>query len=269
VPKINSFLFIEPDLHYLNYGSLVMRDIVKAASKPEYTVVELQGDAASPAAVDAAISANDPSFVFGLGHGGPCVFTVECTAAYMSVKSGSHSACDQDRRLDKVGGRVIHLNSCLTGQELGPAIRANGARAYIGSTDSFWFYIGSAPNSDRAARSMFLAEYQVEVSLMAGLSVEQAWRDSQARHDQEIAYWTTGEGRNHVNAASLVRILQINKSISIMIGEGGTKVGTPLLPANWALLGLAGGMTPLIAVGAVISTDQLEKLRRWLGWASA
>ena len=269
MPKTNSFLFIEPVQHYLDYGSAVMMDIVKANSKPEYTVVELQGDAANPAAVDAAISENDPNFVFGLGHGAPCAFTVECTAMYMSVKSGSHSACDQDRRLDKVSGRVIHLNSCLTGQELGPAIRAHGARAYIGSTDSFWFYIADAPNTSRAVRSVFLAEYQVEVSLMAGLSVEQAWRDSQARYDEEIAYWTTGEGRTNPGAASIVRALQIDKSLSIMIGEGGTKVGTPLLPANWALMGLTGGLSPLIAVGAVISTEELDKLWRWLGWAPA
>ena len=269
MPKTNSFLFIEPVKHYLDYGSLVMRDIVKAASKPEYTIVELQGDAANPAAVDAAIAETDPNFIWGVGHGAPCVYTVECTTLYMSVKSASHSKCDQDRRLDKASGRVIHLNSCLTGQELGPAIRLHGAKAYMGSTDSFWFYIGSAPNSDRASRSVFLAEYQIEVTLMAGLSVEQAWRDSQARYDQEIAYWTTGEGRNYVDAASVVRALQIDKSLSILIGEGGTKVGTPLLPANWALMGLTGGMTPLIAVGAVISSDQLDDLWRWLGWAPA
>lgn len=268
MPKTNHFLFIEPLKHYLEYGSAVMKDVIAANARPEYTIKELTGDEAAPSKIDAAIAEGDPSFIFGVGHGAPCAFTVECTAVYMTVKSGSHEACDQDRNLDRVSGRVIHLNSCLTGQELGPALRAHGARAYIGSTEPFWFYIGDTPNETRASRSVFIAEYQVEVSLMAGLSVGQAWRDSQARYDQEIAYWTTGEGRTHPNAASIIRALQINKGISIMIGEGGTWVGTPTLPIEWTITGLTGGLSPLIAVGAVISSEELNKLRRWLGWAA-
>jgi len=95
---------------------------------------------------------------------------------------------------------------------------------------------------------------------MAGLSVEQAWNDSQDRYDEEIAYWTTGAGRDHPNAASIIRALRVDKSVSIMIGVGGVKVGTPLIPIEYALAGLTLGMSPLLMVGAVISSEEWRKI---------
>jgi len=263
VPKVSRLLFIEPEQHYLEYGSCVMRSIVAEHAKPEYTITEVRGSNANPDSIDKAISPLDPKFIFFLGHGAPCAYTVECTELYMSVMSGSHGSCDKDRRLDLMSGRVIHANSCLVGQELGPALIAHGAKAFIGSNDTFWLYIGDPPCSSRATQSAFLAEYQVEATLMEGLSMEQAWRDSQTRYDAEIAYWTVGEGKDHRDAASIARILQMNKSIQILLGEGTAIASSPLLPPGWSVASLALGMIPLIGVGAVISSEELTKLRWW------
>ena len=260
MPRVNVFLFIEPERHYLRYGSVVMRAVVEANAKPEYEIHELRGDEANPDKINSIIAERNPAFIYGVGHGAECAYTVECTELYMSVRSGAHASCVRDQNLDIMRGRVLHLNSCLTGAELGPALYEHGALAYIGSYEPFWFYIGDDPGSTRATQSVFLAEYQVEVSLMAGLSVEQAWNDSQDRYDEEIAYWTTGAGRDHPNAASIIRALRVDKSVSIMIGVGGVKVGTPLIPIEYALAGLTLGMSPLLMVGAVISSEEWRKI---------
>lgn len=259
VPQTNKLLFIEPEQHYLNYGSCVLRAIVAANTKPTYETRELRGSDASPSKVDAALSEIDPALVTGIGHGAECAYTLECQTLYMSVQSLSHSICTRNLNLEKMRGRVVHLCSCLTGSELGPALIANGAKAYIGCRDSFWFFIGSGPCAGRAVQTMFLAEFQVEVSLLAGLGKGQAYRDSQARYDQEIAYWTTGEGKNDANAAEIVRALRIDKDIQTSLGDDNATVCTPSMTPLGISLGLTFGMVP---VGMVLGTVMAEEARK-------
>lgn len=259
VPVTSRLLFVEPEQHYLNYGSCALRNTVAANTKPEYECRELRGSDANPDKINAAIAEIDPALFTGLGHGNECVFTVECQTLYMSVKSGSHSKCTRDINLDKMRGRVVHLVSCVTAVELGPALIANGARAYIGYRDSFWFFTGTTPCGGRDVQSVFLAEFQVEASLMAGLSVGQAYRDSQARNDQEVEYWTTGEGRNHQYAAELARILRINKGIQTLLGDADATVCTPTLSLSFGLTELALGMLPLGMVTGIMSLEEARK----------
>jgi hypothetical protein len=218
MPRTNTFLFIEPEQHYLDYSSCVMREIVAAHRRPQQAITELKGSDANPTAIDNAIDSGDPILVWGIGHGNVDVYTVECKTIYMRV-------CDA--RTAKMAGRVIHLNSCLTAQQLGPDLINKGALTYYGSNEEFWLYIGSPPCSDRAARAVFLAELQVEASLMDGRTTGQAQEDRLKRYDEEIDYWTTGDGRNHPDAATIVRLLQIDKSIAVMLGRPDVRVTTP------------------------------------------
>lgn len=78
---------------------------------------------------------------------GNSTFTVECTERFMQVG---------DQNVPLMKDRVVHLNSCQTGSELGPAIMDAGALAYLGSNESFWFYVGDEANTTRAVRSPFL-----------------------------------------------------------------------------------------------------------------
>jgi len=125
--------------------------------------------------------------------------------------------------------RVVHLNSCLTAQELGPAIIDAGAIAYIGSKEEFWFFTGDAPGTTRAVRSPFLAEYQFDASILQGKSNSDARQDQMRKYDEEIDYWTFGDGKDDPNSLELSRILGINKSISVFLGEG-TVVPSPTRP---------------------------------------
>ena len=218
MPRINSFLFIEPERHYLIYSSCVMRSIIEANRRPEHSIIELRGTSANPTAIDTAITEADPILVWGVGHGNVDVYTVECMVVYMR-------SCDE--RTARMSGRVVHLNSCLTGSGLGPDLIRKGALTYFGSTGEFWLYIGSPPCSDRAAQAVFLAEHQVEASLMRGRTTGEAQQDRLRRYDEEIEYWTTGEGRTHPHATIIVRILQIDKTIAVMLGRPDVRVTAP------------------------------------------
>lgn len=260
MPETNHLVFVEPELHILDWGSCVMHEIVGAHGKPEYVIRELRNGDAVPNKINTVIDEVDPAFLWGAGHGEVCVYSCECRQLYLSIKSPSFWMCDKGRNLDKVSGRVIHLNSCLTGVELGPALIEHGAVTYYGSKECFWLYLASPPCSDRASRTVFLAEHQVEASLLEGRTTGEARGDQLRRYEEEIAYWLTGPGRTHPYASSLVRILEIDKGISVMYGSETATVCVPAVPAWWWLVQIALGVAPLAVVGGVVYTEEARKL---------
>lgn len=221
MPRPNAFVFAEPLGHYVEWGSCVLREVVAAHRRPWMEVVELVGRDANAASIEAAIDSVDPILFAGIGHGGESVWTCECQEVYMR-------ACDS--RAAKMAGRVVVLNSCLTGRALGPDLVSKGALAYFGSTDIFWFYVGSPPCSDRASRAVFLCELQSVASLMDGRTTGEAHRDRLARYDEEVEYWTTGPGRTHPHAPIIADVLIIDKSIAVMLGRSDVRVTQPIAP---------------------------------------
>lgn len=215
VPALaNKFLFVEPMQHYLNYSSTVIHQLIAENRQSGQEIVELIGSDANPTKVWENIASLNP-IVFGMcGHGNYSTTSVECTEKLMQVG---------DTNVPKMKDRVVHLNSCQTGRELGPAIMSAGALAYVGSNESFWFYVGDAPNSTRAVRSPFLAEWQFVVALLQGKTVGEARTTHLAKYEEELAYWVEGDGKTHPDAAELARIININKTISTFAGEAGTK----------------------------------------------
>src|SRR5512136_2024789 len=111
-PLANTFLFIEPQQHYLDYGSTVLHDIIAQNRQAGQTITELIGVEANAAKVWETITSLNP-MVFGLiGHGNYTTTSVECTEKLMQVG---------DSNVQKMKGRVVQLNSCQTGAQLGPA----------------------------------------------------------------------------------------------------------------------------------------------------
>lgn len=233
VPLANTFLFVEPDDNYLDYGSTVLASLVAANRNPAQTIIEIKGKDATVANVKAQLASVSPMVFVGIGHGNYTTYTVQAEEVFLQVNNAN---------VPLMSGKVVHLNSCQTGAQLGPAIMEAGALSYVGSNESFWFYVGDAPNATRATQSPFLAEYEFDVALLKGKTVGEARTDQLAKFESELTYWVEGEGKNHPDAAELARIIGLNKSISTFAGESGTvpspvgggaylTAGFPILPA--------------------------------------
>ena len=216
MPQPGVSLFILPRKHYLEYGSCVMRQLLRQHGRG--IIIALEGDEANPESIDRAIQAYDPGFIFGIGHGLPDLYTVECTQEYLRVGS---------EREQLMKGRIIHLNSCYTGARLGPSLVAKGAQAFLGSVEPFYFYIADPPCSSRASMTVFLAEHQAAVSILNGRSAMQAHVDRLQAYEREIEYWLAGPGRDHPHAPLLARILEVDRGAAVMHGRGEASIAPP------------------------------------------
>lgn len=209
----NTFLFVEPDDNYLDYGSLVLSSLIAQNKNSAQTIIELKGKDANVANIKTQLASANPMVFTGIGHGSYTTYTVQAEEVFMQVGNSNVAL---------MNGKVVHLNSCQTGRDLGPAIMKAGALAYCGSNESFWFYVGDAPNATRAVQSPFLAEFEFDVALLKGKTVGDARADHLAKFDSELTYWVEGDGKNHADASELARIININKTISVFSGEAGT-----------------------------------------------
>ncbi len=208
----NTFLFVEPDDNYLNFGSVVLHQIVIANKQAGQKITELMGTDANPQKIRQELSLSSPIVMTAIGHGSPSVYSVQALAPLLHAENPEELALMKDR--------IINLCSCLTAQILGPALIDEGAVSYTGYSKEFWFYTGDSPGASRGVQSPFLAEFQFIASLLRGKNVSEARRDQLAKYDEEIAYWTSGEGKNHADASELANILQMNKQISVFLGQG-------------------------------------------------
>jgi len=233
----DTFVIVEPMQHYLEYGSLVLHEIIQANKRAGQTILELIGDTANPERIKTAIQTLNPIVFCGVGHGNVDIYTVECTETLITASSSE---------LTLFKDKVVHLNSCLTAQQLGPALIDAGAVAYVGSKQEFWFYIGDAAGTTRAVRSPFLAEYQFTASLLQGKTTGEARQAQLQRYEEEINYWLQGDGKNHPDASELLRILQINEDISTFLGESDIRPSQKLAVAPTLVLPLTFGASFLI-----------------------
>jgi hypothetical protein len=213
--------------HSLNYGSVVLHQIIEANKRAGQTITELIGNDATPENTLEKLRTMQPIVFALVGHGNSDVTSVECTAVL--VRSDSPE-------LELFKDKIVSLTSCLTAQILGPAIIDAGAEAYTGYKEEFWFFIGDEAGTTPAVRSPFVAEFQFVASLLQGKSVSDARKDQLTKYDEEIAYWTSGAGKNDVNSMELSRILEMNKSNSVFLGVG-TVTPSPTVSVSQATMG--------------------------------
>ena len=243
----NTFLFVEPAQHYLQYGSVVLHDIISKNRRAGQTITELIADDANPDRVKQELNRTNPIVFCGLGHGNEKTFTVECTAKLFDTSSSD---------LDLLTDKVCSLCSCLTAQFLGPAIIDAGAVAYTGYKTEFWFYIGGDPGANRAVQSPFLAEFAFVGSLLQGKTTGLAREDQLKKYDEEINYWISGDGKNDPDASELSRILEMNKSNSVFLGEGGIWTSPP------TILTAGGAPWPFLITSGIVAYLMYGELKR-------
>jgi len=207
----NTFLFVEPDDNYLNYASVPMHQMVEANKQAGQSITELMGIDANPERIKQELSKSNAIIFVAAGHGSETIYTCQNLAPLLHAQNLDELALMKER--------VVALTSCLTAVSLGPALIDAGTVAYLGYNKEFWFYTGDDAGSTRAVQSPFLAEFQFTASLLQGKSTGQAREDQLKKYDEEIAYWTTGEGKNHPSASEIANIIQMNKGTSVFLGE--------------------------------------------------
>jgi len=111
--------------------------------------------------VEDAINNNAVTHITGCGHGSPTVYTGYGQA---TVFSSSNTTL-----LKKLAGKYIHVLSCLTAQQLGPDMIANGAAGYAGYYPSFYF-------TWKSTARFFDADAEMDRAFAEGLTPKQAYQ---------------------------------------------------------------------------------------------
>ena len=197
----------------LDYPSCVVWDVLSRYSGVR-GISMIIGEDAVPEIIDQYL----PTKLFiGVGHGLPCVFTVQGKAPYIS-KESNVELCDANRRLDSFRGSVVYLISCYTGQELGPELVNRGAAAFLGFDDEYLFYIGEPPCTE-ASRAVFEAEARAIEVLLRGGTVREANEARLQAYDELADEWSLGAKAVHPDAPLISRLLEYDKLILTALGD--------------------------------------------------
>jgi hypothetical protein len=133
-------------------------------------VQQLPVDQATREAVLAALGATDVKLFTASGHGLPDRFN-GTTETILAVGQQSSTA---------LGGKIIHLLACDTGQELGADLVSNGCAAFFGYNIQFFFPM------DRP--SLFLeCDAAIDIALADGGSADDAYRAAVKSFNKQIA----------------------------------------------------------------------------------
>lgn len=150
-------------------AATAMSHAVPYLEQAGWEVVVLRGSEATPENLYREVQYRNPILIIGEGHGAPEVFTLQdkkvtytCTAA------------------PGVTGRVVFLQSCETGQRLGPCLVGRfGASAYYGYTKDFlWVQADPSadPLEDKLGRYFYQAPIAAIGALASGASVGEAYQ---------------------------------------------------------------------------------------------
>ena len=229
MPKTDSFLFILPTDNYLIYPSCVMEKFLRYVN-PLASKVVLKGDGANPDKIVEAIKSENPKLIAGTGHGSPCLYTVQHLSRLLMVQDFSNK-CLSNLNLDIVRGRVLFLNSCEVGKELGRKLIDYGAEAFMGSSDVFLFPIIDAPCTSFDVMAVFIAEYSGLKALLEGKTVKEAHQERIKAYEELISEYTVGKYRSSPNADLIVRTLRLDESIAVYYGNDNATVATPYTPS--------------------------------------
>lgn len=133
----------------------------------------------SKAKVEEALDKNaNITHITGCGHGNVNVYT---GYNQTTVFSGSNTTL-----LKKLAGKHIHLLSCLTAQQLGPAMVKNGAASYAGYHPSFYF-------TWKSTHRFFDADAELDRAFADGMNAPASYKRTIDKFNQILKILETEE----------------------------------------------------------------------------
>jgi len=171
-PRPGKLLLIRPLIpgdDYTQLGSHIWAGQVKQKALAEgWTVVDLDANGATRAAIESAITNEKPDLIIHYDHGS--TFT-QCGQESNALIDGLDTG-----NIHLATGKVASTVSCDTAAGLGPAAVAAGVRAYLGYTEHHTFVIGWAQDFGDAANAANFA-------LLECKTVQQAFDEGWAAYD--------------------------------------------------------------------------------------
>jgi len=235
------------------YASYFVKDLARVADRLGFTTTDLAGDDAMPTRIYAALDAQDPMLVVGMGHGCINVLTAQDYRDVLWVAPGCkhHSHADDNTAL--MANRILYSYSCYTATGLGPGVIRGGAAAFIGYKGPFCWVIGPAqdPAVDPYAPDFFHCANTVAITLLRGGSVKEAERAAKAEFDKAIKKW---EASDDPRAPLCVTLLMQDRNYLVMYGREDVRT-TPMVTLGLGWLALA------IPFGIRLTITAIKKLR--------
>lgn len=214
-------MFSLPVNHYLAYASCIAREI--AAEHDIHTT-------------DGTVESNlrdvwdyDPDVLWSVGHGSSDAHTVECREYFLVTGRDPMG-------IGLMGGRVVHLLSCLCGRDLVPdLVDIGGADAALGYSEEFTLAVTlegepdpcTPPDQEQDFYTFSDCDLEVQRALLAGKSIREAYKASQEKFEREIERYETGDRSEWAIAPWAARHLLHDKEAQVLFEA-------EVAPSMWA-----------------------------------
>ena len=142
-------------------------------SKNRFWVSRLTGSMVTRAYFQTELNKAGVVYVTGVGHGSPTRYTGYYGSILWEV--GNYASAEAD-------GRIVHLLSCKTAQQLGPDLVNNGAKAYFGYAENFtitWAHPDAFWECDSLIDRLFAD----------GLTADDVYHQAYANYTNAINHW--------------------------------------------------------------------------------
>jgi len=223
-------IFMRPEFDLVTQaGAYWMGVVMQEALKRGYIIDDLSSWEATLAQLEGAftiIRAGDRTLFYGVGHGSERVYT------------GQHR--DPVLALENAGlmqGTIVHLMSCRTGVELGPALIQAVALAYAGYTYDLYVLLGIDTRPEAIYTEAFLApDITFALAVLEGKTLAAAYQAAVQKTEAWIEYFREGDDPN---ADLMILCLLSNRDHFLVLDQTG-QVSAPAGIGAGALLLLAG-----------------------------